>query len=190
MKIARTVAQGRIGRPALGRYAAWAAMAIGVMAWPIGPVGAQSFRLETMQVAVDVEPPSGESVLRAMQELVSLRDYERLGWILKAIDRQPAPLRAQPLSQLDQRMERLIRSEVASRVLSVRPNVLASTSLLEERPGGSALQEARSNAPSRPSADLRGTTDRGRIMMWSSTPVEGVPPVSPGSTARAAARKP
>jgi hypothetical protein len=59
-------------------------------------------------VAADGQPPSTEQVAAMMHGLQSVRDYERLHWILEAINAQDATTRAEWIQTLDNRVQQLL----------------------------------------------------------------------------------
>jgi hypothetical protein len=89
--------------------------------------------------------PAPEAVERIIREVASLRDYERLYWILHAAEQQVPPVRATLLSALDQHMQQLLQSEIETRVASAVSSVaqLGGRTLTEE--GKGARQPAPAN---------------------------------------------
>lgn len=82
-----------------------------------------------MPAHVETAPPAAEDIRRMIQDLGSVRDYERLHWILQAVERQVPPVRAELLKTLDEQVQQLFQAEVelrtATALASLQP-VLAS----------------------------------------------------------------
>ena len=115
--------------------------ATGLMFWTTAVHGAEespamSPSMQTEQTA----PPSADDVTRMIRELASLRDYDRLYWILNAIERQVPPVRAELLKKLDEQVQQLFQAEVelrtASAINALRP-VTASSATSQEAKQGS-----------------------------------------------------
>jgi len=68
-------------------------------------------------------PPSAEDVSQIITELASVRDYERLYWILDAIERQVPPVRAELLKHLDDHIQQLFQAEVEARTTTALASV-------------------------------------------------------------------
>lgn len=68
-------------------------------------------------------PPSAEDVARIIKELASVRDYERLSWVLAAIERQVPPVRAELLRALDDHVQQLLQAEVEARTATALASV-------------------------------------------------------------------
>ncbi|GEM_PF-5798364 len=77
------------------------------------------------QLPATVEAPASEQVRQMIRELASVRDYERLGWILAAIDRQVPPARADLLQALDGQVQGLLQTEIERRSLAAATGVPA-----------------------------------------------------------------
>jgi hypothetical protein len=59
--------------------------------------------------------PTEEDVRRVIHQLSSVRDFERLRWILTAAEQQVPPVRGELLKQLDEQVQELVRNEVELR---------------------------------------------------------------------------
>lgn len=70
------------------------------------------------QLPPAVAAASSEDVVRIIAELDSVRDYERLRWLLDAIEQQVPPVRAELLKRLDDHVQQLFQAEVERRVAS------------------------------------------------------------------------
>ncbi len=62
--------------------------------------------------------PAAEDVTKVIDELKTIRDYERLYWILHAAEQHSPQTRAELLQRLDDRVQSLIRGEVELRTAS------------------------------------------------------------------------
>ncbi len=76
--------------------------------------------------------PSEESVRVSIQGLSSVRDYERLRWILNAVEAQDASARSALLAELDAQVDRLTRAKV------VTVETSAQASPVSAEPAGTA----------------------------------------------------
>jgi len=80
------------------------------------PVGAEPPATSTEpSIETEVPVPTEEEVARVIRELGSVRDFERLHWILTVAEQQVPPVRAELLRQLDEQVQELVRNEVELR---------------------------------------------------------------------------
>ncbi len=82
------------------------------------------------EVAEPTTAPGTDQVLSMIGNLASVRDYERLYWILHAIEQQAAPTRADLLARLDARVQELLQG-VASTVVV---NATTTTDVTPDQP--------------------------------------------------------
>ena len=92
--------------------------------------------------ATEMAPPSAADISRVIQELASVRDYERLYWILDATERQVPPVRAGLLQRLDEHVQQLFQAEVEVRMATALASLQPAAS-----PKPSASHEAKDTAP-------------------------------------------
>ncbi len=117
--------------------------------------------------------PSAEEVGRIIEELPSVRDYERLYWILDGIERQVPSLRAELLGKLDDRVQRLLQADAEARIatavqgltpaLSVpvltQQGVLSGSTLPHTTGGPDLLQQTRSTGSAAKKVDAQNYED-------------------------------
>jgi hypothetical protein len=114
--------------------------------------------------------------------LASVRDYERLYWILHASEQQVPPVRAKLIRALDQQVQQLLESEIATRV-STAVSSVASLSGTPVREGGQASGSAR---PSESTGGQAGSTRASWVPAQEYADVEArlnswQPPADPGT---------
>ncbi len=88
-----------------------------------------------------------EDIEKIIHQIDSVRDYERLYWVLHAAEQQVPPVRAELLKKLDDQMQQLIQAEVEARTATAVSSVqaaLAATALPSETP---AAQPASTDRP-------------------------------------------
>lgn len=92
----------------------------GVVAWAliaclVPAAGVSSEELPPAPAAEMDPAPAPTDLVRMIGELGSVRDYERLRWVLDGIERQVPAMRADLLQQLDDRVQELLSAEVELR---------------------------------------------------------------------------
>ncbi len=77
-------------------------------------------------LTADEPVPDSSAVQHMIKELESVRDYERLYWLLHAIERQVPPVRAELLKQLDAHVQQLIEAELNARTATLAASLQAA----------------------------------------------------------------
>ena len=132
----------------------------GLLVWSPVVHGAEASPVLSPSVQLEpTAPPSADDVTRMIHELASIRDYDRLSWILNAIERQVPPVRAELLKKLDEQVQQLFQAEVelrtASALNALRP-VMASSATSQEP----KQESAAASRPNRQEDSASSTTDR------------------------------
>ncbi len=103
-------------------------------------------------VAAPTSIPQADQVKGMIKQLGSVRDYERLTWILAAIDQQVPPVRADLLKVLDDQVQQLMQAEVerrtATALASIAPAIPGSASGTAEQAASAAPLPAQRPPPS------------------------------------------
>ncbi len=109
---------------------------------------------EAKAVKTDSETaPRAEDVEKIIHELASVRDYERLYWILRASEQQVPPVRAELLKKLDDQIQKLFQAEVEVRTAT------AVAALQAIAPAGTGGAQAPTDASASIGEKKRAQTD-------------------------------
>jgi len=113
------------------------------------------------QVDSRATAPLSEDIVRIIAEMGSVRDYERLRWLLDAIEQQVPPVRAELLKRLDDHVQQLVQAEVERRVASaVGSLALLSQGASDAGRSGADQAASSSRAAGAESSDTEAQTKR------------------------------